>query len=219
MAQKTISFDIREHKTELRERYKRIRREMSAEIKKLRDDKIFSRLIGLEAYKTANTVLTYVSTDIEVDTIKFIKHAINDGKTVAVPRCVPNTRNMVFYIIKSLRDLERGSFSVLEPVPKKCKRLTNFGGAFCVVPALVYDRYGYRLGYGKGYYDRFLSLHKNMFLAGICYCCCTVTEIVHGRFDVSVNTLVTEKYVKNCGKGNETDGTERVGAKRKQRSP
>lgn len=219
MAQKLIDFDIRKHKTELRERYKLIRREMPVNLKKLRDEKIFSKLIGLDAYKAANTVLTYVSTDIEVDTIKFIRHALNDGKTVAVPRCVPNTRDMVFYVINSLRDLERGSFSVLEPILKKCRKLTDFKGAFCIVPALVYDRYGYRLGYGKGYYDRFLSAHPNMFLVGIGYCCCTVTELIHGRFDVAVDTLVTEKYVKKCGKENGTDGTERIGAKRKRRSP
>ena len=219
MAQKLIDFDIRKHKTELRERYKLIRREMPVNLKKLRDEKIFSKLIGLDAYKAANTVLTYVSTDIEVDTIKFIKHALNDGKTVAVPRCVPNTRDMVFYVINSLRDLERGPFSVLEPILKKCRKLTDFKGAFCIVPALVYDRYGYRLGYGKGYYDRFLSAHPNMFLVGIGYCCCTVTELIHGRFDVAVDTLVTEKYVKKCGKENGTDGTERIGAKRKRRSP
>lgn len=219
MVQKLTGFDIREHKTELRNNYKRIRREMPGNLKKLRDEKIFSKLIGLDSYKAAKTVLTYVSTDIEVDTIRFIKHALGDGKTVAAPRCVPNTRDMVFYIINSLRDLEHGSFSVLEPIPKKCMKLTDFKGAFCIVPALVYDRYGYRLGYGKGYYDRFLSAHSNMFLVGIGYCCCTVTELIHGRFDVAVDTIVTEKYIKKCGKENGADGTERVGAKRKKHSP
>ena len=219
MVQKLTGFDIREHKTELRNRYKQIRREMPSDVKLKRDEKIFSRIIGLDAYRSAKTVLAYVSTEIEVDTIKFIKHALNDGKTVAVPRCVPGTRDMVFYIIKSLQDLESGSFSVLEPIPKKCKKLTDFKGAFCIVPALVYDRYGYRLGYGKGYYDRFLSAHKDMFRVGIGYCCCTVTELVHGRFDAAVNILITEKYVKNCGKENGDNGTEGIGTKRKQRSP
>ncbi|MCM1023781.1 MAG: 5-formyltetrahydrofolate cyclo-ligase [Prevotella sp.] len=202
MVQKLIGFDIRERKTELRDKYKRIRREMPRDVKKQRDEKIFLRLIGLEAYRSAKTVLTYVSTDIEVDTLQFIERALSDGKTVAVPRCVPGTRDMVFHIIKSLRDLETGSFSVLEPIPQKCKKLTYFDGALCIVPALLYDRYGYRLGYGKGYYDRFLSAHPNMHRVGICYCCCTVTELVHGRYDMAVNTLVTEKYVKNCGKVN-----------------
>ena len=83
MVQKLIGFDIREHKTELRDNYKRIRREMPVNLKKLRDERIFSKLIGLDAYKAAKTVLTYVSTDIEVDTIRFIKYALADGKTVA----------------------------------------------------------------------------------------------------------------------------------------
>lgn len=201
MGQRVGGFDIREHKRALREKYKQLRRDMPADMKKSRDEKIFSRLIGLDAYKNANLVLTYVSTEIEVDTKQFINRALADGKTVAVPRCIAGTRNMNFFIIKSLDDLERGTFSVLEPIPKKCKKLTRFDGAFCVVPALVYDRGGFRLGYGKGYYDRFLSAHKKMYLAGICYCCCIATELVHGRYDISVNVLVTEKYVKNCGKG------------------
>ena len=78
MVQKLIGFDIREHKTELRNKYKQLRRDMPGDVKRQRDDKIFSRLIGLDVYQAAKTVLTYVSTDIEVDTIKFIKHALND---------------------------------------------------------------------------------------------------------------------------------------------
>ncbi len=200
MGQVTGVFDIREHKKALRAKYKQLRRDMPADLKELLDGKIFSKLVGLEAYKKARLILTYVSTEIEADTKKFINRALADGKTVAVPRCVAGTRNMNFFIIKSFEDLERGSFSVLEPIPKKCKKLTRFDGAFCVVPALVYDRDGFRLGYGKGYYDRFLSAHKNMYRVGICYCSCIATKLVHGRYDISVNVIVTEKYVKNCGK-------------------
>lgn len=200
MDEKVKHFDIRIHKKELRDKYKQIRRDMTAEVKNERDNQIFSRLINMEAYKKSKLVLTYVSTDIEVDTISFIEYALKDNKIVAVPRCVDGTRDMDFYVIKSVNDLEEGSFSVLEPVPEKCEKLKNFDNAFCIVPALVYDSYGYRLGYGKGYYDRFLSAHKNMFLVGIGYCCCMVTKLIHGHFDVAVNTIVTEKYVKRCVK-------------------
>ncbi len=193
-------FDIRVHKTELRNKYKKLRREMPAELKKQRDHSIFSKLVAMEAYKKSKVVLAYVSTEIEVDTFEFINQAIADGKTVAVPRCVDGTRDMIFYVIRSLSDLETGSFSVLEPIPEKCAELTEFDGAFCIVPALVYDSLGFRLGYGKGYYDRFLSAHMNMFRVGIAYCSCVVTKLVHGRFDVPVNTIVTEKYVKRCVK-------------------
>lgn len=197
---KGVKPDIREHKNKLREKYKRIRREMPADVKKSRDEKILSRLLSLPAYKSCDTVLTYVSTAIEVDTIGLIKQALLDGKRVAVPKCKNGTRNMDFYIITSLDDLEPGYFSILEPVPKKCKRLKKSVSAFCVVPALSYDRYGYRLGYGKGYYDRFLSANKNLIRVGIEYCCCMETELLHGRFDVPVDIVVTEKYVKNCRK-------------------
>ncbi len=201
MDQRVGVFDIREHKRALREKYKQLRRDMPADVKKFCDDKIFSKLSGLDAYKNSDLVLTYVSTEIEVDTKKFINRALEDRKIVAVPRCVAGTRNMNFFIIRSLDDLERGTFSVLEPVPQKCKKLTRFDGAFCVVPALAYDRDGFRLGYGKGYYDRFLSAHNNMYRVGICYCGCMTTKLIHGRFDIPVNMIVTEKYVKNCGKG------------------
>ena len=198
MDEKVKHFDIRVHKKELRDKYKQIRRDMPTDLKSNHDKQIFSRLIDMEAYKKSKLVLAYVSTEIEVDTIKFIEYALNDNKTVAVPRCVEGTRDMEFYVIKEIEDLEPGSFSVLEPVPEKCRKLDNFENAFCIVPALVYDSYGYRLGYGKGYYDRFLSAHKNMFLVGIGYCCCMVTKLIHGHFDVAVNTIVTEKYVKRC---------------------
>ncbi|MCH5349802.1 MAG: 5-formyltetrahydrofolate cyclo-ligase [Oscillospiraceae bacterium] len=203
-----VKTDIREHKNKLREKYKRIRREMQSDVKKDRDDKILSRLLSLPAYKSCDTVLTYVSTAIEVDTIGLIRQALRDGKRVAVPKCIDGTRDMDFYVISSLDDLEPGYFSVLEPVPKRCKVLRKFGSAFCVVPALAYDRYGYRLGYGKGYYDRFLSAHKGLVRVGIEYCCCMETELLHGKFDVPVDIVVTEKYVKNCRKEHGCNGAE-----------
>lgn len=204
------SFDIRIHKTEFRKKYKQLRTDMPLTEKKIRDEKIFQKLINLEVYKKSNVILTYVSTAIEVDTIEFIRQALSDNKTVAVPRCVNGTRDMIFYIIKSFEDLETGAFSVREPIPEKCAALSDFDDAFCIVPALVYDRYGYRLGYGKGYYDRFLSAHPNMHCVGISYCCCTVTKLVHGKFDVAVSTLITEKYVKNCRKEEVLNGAERT---------
>ena len=205
---KGVKTDIREQKNKLREKYKCIRREMPSDIKRERDEKILSRLLSMSAYKSCDTVLTYVSTAIEVDTIGLINQALQDGKKVAVPKCIDGTRNMKFYIINSLDDLEPGYFSVMEPVPKRCTVLKKPGSAFCVVPALAYDRAGYRLGYGKGYYDRFLSANKNLIKVGTVYCCCTETKLLHGKFDIPVDVVVTEKYVKNCRKEQRGGGAE-----------
>lgn len=193
-------FDIREYKKELRARYRKVRTDMSPQLKDKLDEGIFRKLVSTDAYKNCQVLLTYVSTAIEVDTFRIIKQAFADGKTVAVPRCVDGTRDMIFYIIESLDQLETGSFSVLEPVPEKCAELKEFDGAVCIVPGLAYDMDGYRLGYGKGYYDRFLSAHDGMYNIGIEYCSCTTSKLTRGRFDVASDMLVTEKYIKKIKK-------------------
>lgn len=207
---KEVRFDIREQKNALREKYKQIRKEMPADMKKVRDEKILYKLTALPVYKNCETVLTYVSTPIEVDTRMLIAKALSEGKKVAVPKCIKGTRDMEFYLINSFDDLEEGSFSVLEPVPEKCVLLKKINKAICIVPALAYDKYGYRLGYGKGYYDRFLSAHKNVFKIGFGYCCCTETKLNHGRYDIPVDFLVTEKYVKNVGERRSVNGAKGI---------
>lgn len=190
------NFDIREYKKELRARFKQLRRDMSEQTKSELDGKICRKLVSTDAYRRCKRLLTYVSTDIEVDTIQIIHTALADGKTVAVPRCIDGTRNMDFYIITSDEQLEVRTFGVLEPDPEKCELLTCFDDAVCIVPALAYDMEGYRLGYGGGYYDRFLSAHSGLYNIGIEYCSCTVSNLVRGRFDVAADLLVTDKYIK-----------------------
>jgi 5-formyltetrahydrofolate cyclo-ligase len=84
---------------------------------------------------------------------------------------------------------------VLEPDPDTAKRLPEDPGGMCIVPALCYDEYGYRLGYGKGYYDRFLSGYSGI-TVGICYAACVRGSLVYGRYDRPVELLVTERYIK-----------------------
>ncbi|MGN0599937.1 MAG: 5-formyltetrahydrofolate cyclo-ligase [Oscillospiraceae bacterium] len=190
------SFDIREYKKELRAKYKQIRKDMLPQTKAALDEKICRKLVSTDAYKRCKRLLTYVSTEIEVDTMQLIHTALEDGKEVAVPRCIDGTRNMDFYIITSDKQLESGTFGVLEPDPEKCELLTCFDEAVCIVPALAYDMEGYRLGYGKGYYDRFLSAHSGLYNIGIEYCSCIASSLVRGRFDIAANLIVTEKYIK-----------------------
>lgn len=193
---KDSNFDIREYKKELRAKFKQLRKDLSEQTKAELDGKICRKLVSTDAYKRCKRLLTYVSTGIEVDTIQLIHTALADGKIVAVPRCIDGTRNMDFYIITSDKQLEKGTFGVLEPDPEKCELLTCFDDAVCIVPALAYDMEGYRLGYGGGYYDRFLSSHNELYNIGIEYCSCTVSSLVRGKFDVAADLLVTEKYVK-----------------------
>ena len=193
MAQVT---DIRQYKKDLRQRYKNERLKLSPAEKQSLDEGVFDRFLKLNQYSSSKTILTYVSTDIEVDTRRIIERALEDGKRVAVPYCVPDTRIIEFYTIESLDELSPGTFGVLEPVPNPEKRLTDWEKCLCVVPGLCFDFNGYRLGFGKGYYDRFLSEYTGV-KVGICYSSGVRGHLHHGRFDRIVDVIVTEKNIKS----------------------
>lgn len=191
--------DIRPVKAALREKYRNIRTSMTADEKENYDKTIAGQVRSLWQYDKNDTLLVYVSTPIEVDTHEIIEQALLDGKKVAVPRCVDGTRNMEFYFIGSLDDLEPGSFGVLEPIVEKTELMTDFSRGLCIVPAFSYDWSGFRLGYGKGYYDRFLSRFDGNII-GICYSSCVQRSLPHGRFDRPVELLVTEKYLRRTNR-------------------
>ena len=191
--------DIRPIKATLREQYKTLRREMPPEIKAQRDRQIAGRVAALWQYKRCRQLLTYVSTAIEVDTRGIIRRGLADGKRVAVPRCVPGTRDMEFYWINGVEELEPGTFGVLEPRPDPKRKVTDFSNGLCLVPALCYDWRGYRLGYGKGYYDRFLAGFGGHMI-GVCYSDCIRRKLPHGRFDRPVELLVTDRYLRRTAR-------------------
>ena len=188
-------MDIRPIKAELRQKYRSLRQAMPQEIKEQKDDAIALQVRRLWQYQRNNVLLIYVSTSIEVDTHRIIRRAIADGKRVAVPRCVPDTRNMEFYYIDSIEELSPGMFGVLEPSANPDRLYKECEGGLCIVPAFSYDWRGYRLGYGKGYYDRFLSRFEGN-MVGICYSDCVQRSLPHGRYDRPVELLVTETYLR-----------------------
>ena len=110
------SNDIREVKSDLRSGFKNKRIGMTEEQKLNMDSEIQSRFLTLRQYASCSTVFTYVSKDIEVDTFAIIRAAWANGKRVAVPRCVKDSREMDFYYIECMEDLEEGSFGVREPI-------------------------------------------------------------------------------------------------------
>lgn len=189
-----VTPDVRPLKNRLREESKQIRRNFSFEEKKKKDAAIFWRLTGLPQYQHCRMLLTFVSTPIEVDTRRIIQQALRDQKQVVVPRCIPDQIQMEFCRIHSLRDLKKGTFSVMEP-KTYCKVIRCFRNSICIVPGLAFDMYGYRLGYGKGYYDRFLK-HYQGFRVGICYTDCLKNQLPHGKYDQAVHLLATDKFSK-----------------------
>ena len=194
-------IDIRPIKKKLRVEAREMRRSMCPEGKQTLDRKIKNKLLNLWAVREAQTVLCYVSTDIEVDTREFINALLQMGKRVAVPRCEGEKSEMNFYYIESLSELSPGSFGVDEPDPQKSIMVGKTEGSVCIVPAFMFDKRGYRLGYGKGYYDRYLSRYNGSAI-GICYSANLQEELFHGKYDRAVDLVVTDKEILTIGKEN-----------------
>ena len=115
-------------------------------------------VLSSDFYADAQQILCYVSTADEIDTSAIISDALERGKAVFVPKCTEQKGIMRFYRIRSFDDLKSGKFGIPEPVNTEPDNEwhQDANTALCIVPTLCCDRLGNRLGYGGGYYDRFL---------------------------------------------------------------
>ena len=191
--------DIRPLKNELREKYRTILQKIPTEEKQKRDESITNLLIRLPSFSKCDTILLYVSVRSEISTWNLANACIQLGKQIAVPKC-NGKRHMDYYMIDSFQHLAPGAFGIPEPIPEHSALLTNFNSSFCVVPGLVFDRFGYRLGYGGGYYDSFLAGYDGEVI-GLCYSDCIYDKTLpHGRFDYRFSSVLTEKGVIVCSK-------------------
>ena len=147
-------------KSNLRARLKASRAAIPADERAAIDAAICERLVETSEYEKCEIILTYLSTEREVDTRDLVMRAIADGKRVALPRCVPGTREMSWHLVKGLDGLVTSSFGIEEP-PDEDDTLVRpdtlkHARALAIVPALAFDEAGLRIGYGGGFYDTFL---------------------------------------------------------------
>ena len=185
-------------KQRLREERLAAREALSEQERSVLDDCITQKLLATSEYAEATTVLTYVSVSSEVSTRMFIEHALRDGKTVAVPRCLPG-HCLEFVAIASLEQLVAAPFNLLEPA-KELPAVTEDqkNNSICIVPALLVDTKGYRLGYGAGFYDRFLSTYPGKKICLAYQQNLSQTMLPHTASDVAVDVVITESEVLTC---------------------
>ena len=189
---------IRDQKIQLREIYYAKRQALAPEEKARRDRKICNAFLNLISYRYAKILLLYHPLFGEVDTRPIIARALADGKAVALPRCNLQKRGIMdFHFIQSEADLEEGAHGIMEPTPNlpKFDPDSQNTGVLMAVPALAYDQQGYRLGYGRGYYDRYLE-HREFTTAGLIYSDCMEHSLPKNRFDLPVHFIITEKGVR-----------------------
>ncbi len=140
-------------KYEQRKRFLEQRKNIENDIKKQKDIKILQNLMNNETYINTDKILIYVSTDFEVDTINIINHSLTHDKKVYIPYVTNKKRIMAFYEINNVNNLVKNKFGILEPIPLEQNKFDN-SNSLCIVPAIIYDKLGYRIGYGGGYYDK-----------------------------------------------------------------
>lgn len=159
---------------------------------------ITNTLKGLDAYKNAKRIMCFVSMGSEVDTHPLIEQAILEGKSIVVPITVDATRELLLSDLFSLSELEVADHNI--EVPKEeFTRLVEPGTVDLVlVPGLAFAKNGHRVGYGGGYYDRFLAkLDKSVPKIAIGFDLQIVEEVPTKDFDIPVDSLITEKRIIN----------------------
>ncbi len=183
------------NKSELRKYYKSLRLNMSDSEKESLCKGIAENFLGSDYFKSAENIYVYVSSEIEVDTLNIISRCFAEQKRVYAPRCYPNSNLMNFYEIKSFDSLEKGSFGILEP-KQNClpADYSDLKKSVCLVPALAYDMNGFRLGFGKGFYDRFLCSFDGLKI-GLCYQSCLTDKLFRDFHDIPTDILITEKNI------------------------
>ena len=184
-------MNTKNEKNALRSEYRKRRAELDIEKKKQLDEAICRRIISLSCFRYADTVLTYYPIKGEIDITPVALEALRRGKRVAYPVCMPEGKMVFRYVdgISSLR--ERGKYSIPEP-EDNAPEFEGDTNAVCIVPAFAFDRDGFRLGYGGGYYDRFLKRFQGTSVGAV-YEDFLSDTLPRGYYDIAVNVIITER--------------------------
>ena len=180
-------------KRALRAHYRAVRSSVSPENKEIWDHVLCEAITSLPCFSSAKTLLAYYPIGDEPNLLDVVRQAFEKGITVAFPVCEPDTCTMDFRAVHSLDDLARGAYGICEPT-EDCPVLSDFDGALCLVPALCFDTHGFRIGYGKGYYDRFLTSHP-VETVGATYHVLLADTLPCEPTDRSVSILITERGI------------------------
>ncbi|MGG0658612.1 5-formyltetrahydrofolate cyclo-ligase [Rummeliibacillus pycnus] len=185
------------HKKELRKILINDLQKLSPETYKEKSELIHKQLLQEKAVKNAKVIGITISAFPEVETRTLIETLWAEGKKVVVPKCEPKTRMMTFYEITSFDQLENVYMQLSEPIPYLTAKIQKEQIDCLVVPGLAYDRKGYRLGFGGGYYDRFLSDFKNSTIS-LAFHLQVVEKIPIDAYDVPIEKIITENEIIFC---------------------
>lgn len=150
---------------------------------------IYQQIINNDQIKKSDLILIYLSFKDEVDTQSIINYYLN-SKKIAIPKI--NGSEMEFYYIDNSTKFQKNQFGILEPVTNN--KVLNYQNSVCITPGICFDLTGNRIGYGHGFYDKFLNQNK-IYSIGLCYQECLVPHLQHNKFDHKIDEIIVSKNI------------------------
>ncbi|WP_291647574.1 5-formyltetrahydrofolate cyclo-ligase [Clostridium sp.] len=185
----------KEEKKVLRNKILEIRDSLDNEEKQLMDNKIFNELINTELYKKAVNIFIYISFSNEINTIDIIEKAFKDKKNVFIPKVYKADKFMRAIKLNSFNELKKNSMGILEPIDDS-NFIEKENIDLIIVPGVVFDNECNRIGYGGGYYDRYLSdIKSKRNKIALAYDLQIVNKIESESHDIKVDYIITNSQI------------------------
>ncbi|MCQ2431071.1 MAG: 5-formyltetrahydrofolate cyclo-ligase [Clostridia bacterium] len=191
---KITEAGVNAEKKALRREYRMLRSAVPADERARRDRAVCETLADFLRARKPEKVFFYAPMGFEIDVMPLFSVCAAAGLSCGFPRCETETSTMKFYEVSSEEQFLTGAYGIREPGPD-CPVLCPDCSSVILVPGLVYDTDGYRVGFGKGYYDRFLASFPGISV-GIVYDEFVLPHVPRGEFDLPVNCLAAEKGVR-----------------------
>lgn len=176
-------------KNEVRQLIKAYRQKLTDEDVKIQSRLIIDRLKKSDIYQNADNVFLYMSYNREVDTYMLLSRCFMDGKKVYAPKVLSKT-DMEFYRIQDEHDLVSGYMGIMEP-SDSCEKANTRDGLF-IMPGLAFDYDFHRIGYGGGFYDRYLSIDNTFIKAALAFDFQLLESIPYEEHDLKPDYIVTQ---------------------------
>lgn len=175
-------------KKEIRKRFKEIRKNLRGSIS--------SEFFKTDLYKEASKIFVFVSYGTEISTIELINKTLGDGKIAAVPYMTGKPHEMIFIKINSIEKLKPNKIGILEPEYKVENIIKSDKNTVIIVPGLAFDKEFYRIGYGGGYYDKYIDENEYMSTVGVCFEEQMTDIVPREKIDRAVDIIVTDKGIR-----------------------
>lgn len=187
-------------KRSAREKVLALRAAMTEEERALKSQKIHDFSLDLKELQNAQTVMIFLNFRDEVETTALAQKILDLGKTLVVPRCAPKGVLIPAKVQNLATDLESGTWGIREPKKEQLVEVDPLEIDCVFMPGAAFDMQGNRLGYGGGYYDRFLErLREGTPTIALAFSCQVVPSIPLEPFDKKVDMLITENGVTRFG--------------------